>query len=97
MSPLDVHKLIRIPVPTLTEDRRKEIVRRAHEMAEATRNIVRQHRREGNDALKQREHDKDIGQDDEKRGHDEMQRLHDHYIEAVNTALENKEKDILTV
>ena len=97
LNPSNDGKLIRIPVPTLTEDRRKEIVRRAHEMAEATRNIVRQHRREGNDALKQREHDKDIGQDDEKRGHDEMQRLHDHYIEAVNTALENKEKDILTV
>ena len=41
------------------------------------------------------ERDKEIGQDDEHRGHEEMQRLHDHYIGEVNTALENKEKDIL--
>lgn len=97
LNPSNDGKVVRIPVPTLTEDRRKEIVRRAHDMAEAARNVVRQHRREGNDELKRREHDKEIGQDDEKRGHDEMQKLHDHYIEQINSALQNKEDDILTV
>ena len=97
LNPSNDGKLVRIPVPALTEDRRKEIVRRAHEMAEAARNVVRQHRREGNDAVKLLEHDKEIGQDEEKRGHAEMQRLHDHYIGDINQSLETKEKDILTV
>ncbi len=97
LNPSNDGKLIRIPVPSLTEERRKEIVKRAHDLAEAARNGVRQGRREGNDTLKQKERDKEIGQDDEHRGHDEIQKLHDHYIGEINKALENKEKDILTV
>ncbi len=97
LNPSNDGKLIRIPVPSLTEERRKEIVKRAHDLAEAARNGVRQGRREGNDELKQKERDKEIGQDDEHRGHDEIQKLHDHYIGEINKALENKEKDILTV
>lgn len=96
-NPSNDGKLVRIPVPALTEDRRKEIVRKAHELAEVARNGVRQARREGNDALKQKERDKEIGQDEEHRGHDEIQRLHDHYIAEINSSLEHKEKDILTV
>ncbi len=97
LNPANDGKVIRIPVPTLTEERRKELVRRAHDMAEATRNGVRQARRDGNDQLKQMQKDKDIGEDDEHRGNDEMQKLHDHYVAKVNETLENKEKDIMTV
>lgn len=97
LNPSNDGKLIRIPIPPLTEDRRKELVKKAHELAEATRNTVRQARRSGNDTLKQMEKDKEIGQDEEHRGMDEVQKLHDHYIGEVNTTLENKEKDILTV
>jgi ribosome recycling factor len=97
VNPSNDGKLIRIPVPPLTEERRREIVKRAHDMAEAARNGVRQARREGNDVLKQKEREKEIGQDEEHRGHDEMQKLHDHYIGQINQALENKEKDIMTV
>ena len=97
LNPSSDGKVIRIPVPSLTEERRKEIVKKAHDFAEASRNGIRQARREGNDALKKLEKDKGISQDDERRGHDEIQKLHDHYIGLVNKALETKEKDLMTV
>ncbi len=95
LNPSNDGKTIRIPVPPLTEERRREIVKRAHDLAEAARNVVRQCRRDGNDELKRMEKDKEIGQDDEHRGFDEMQKLHDHYIGEVNKSLETKEEDIL--
>ncbi|MEM7352735.1 MAG: ribosome recycling factor [Acidobacteriota bacterium] len=95
LNPSNDGKVIRIPIPPLTEERRKELVRKAHDMAESTRNAVRQARREGNDKLKHMEKDKEISQDDEHRGHAETQKLHDHYIGLVNKALETKEKDIM--
>ncbi len=97
LNPSNDGKVIRIPIPPLTEERRKDMVRRAHDLAEATRNVIRQARREGNDRLKAMEREKEIGQDDEHRGMDEIQKLHDHYIGETNTTLEHKEKDILTV
>ena len=97
LNPASDGKLVRIPVPQLTEERRKEIVRRAHDMAEQSRNAVRQARREGNEKLKQMEKDKEISQDEERRGHDEMQKLHDHYISEINQALEKKEEQIMEV
>jgi ribosome recycling factor len=97
LNPATDGKVVRIPVPPLTEERRKELVRKAHEMTEASRNSVRQARREGNDLLKKMEKEKEVSQDDEKRGHDEMQKLHDHYIAEINNTLERKEKDIMAV
>jgi ribosome recycling factor len=97
LNPGSDGKLIRIPVPPLTEERRREIVRRGHDMAETARNSIRQARREGNDRLKKMEKDKEVSQDEERRGHDEMQKLHDHYIKEVNEALEHKESQIMEV
>ena len=97
LNPSSDGKIIRIPVPSLTEERRKEIVKKAHDLAEHARNAVRQARREGNDKLKKMEKDKAIGQDDERRGLDEVQKLHDHYIAEVNTALHKKEQQIMEV
>ncbi|HSS75412.1 MAG TPA: ribosome recycling factor [Thermoanaerobaculia bacterium] len=97
LNPSSDGKIIRIPVPPLTEERRKEIVKKAHDYAEHARNAVRQARREGNDRLKKMEKDKTIGQDDERRGLDEVQKLHDHYIAEVNTALQKKELQIMEV
>lgn len=97
LNPSNDGKVIRIPIPPLTEERRKELVRKAHDMAEASRNGIRGARREGNDRLKKLEKEKEISQDDERRGHDEVQKLHDHYIAQINQTLEHKEKDILTV
>lgn len=97
LNPSNDGKVVRIPIPQLTEERRKEMVKRAHDFAEGTRNTIRQARREGNDQFKEMEKEKQIGQDEEHRGMDEMQKLHDHYIAETNKTLENKEKDILTV
>ena len=95
LNPSNDGKVIRLPVPALTEERRQEMVKRANDMAETSRNSVRQWRRDGNDRLKVMTKDKKIGEDDEHRGHDEMQRLHDHYIGLVAKAVEAKEKDIM--
>src|SRR6478672_2197989 len=84
LNPSSDGKIIRIPIPQLTEERRKEIVKKAHDFAEHARNAVRQARREGNDKLKKKEKDKEISQDDERRGLDEVQKLHDHYIADIN-------------
>ncbi len=97
LNPGNDGKVIRIPVPTLTEERRREIVKRAHELAEAARNGVRQARREGNDKLKKLERDGEMGQDDERRALDEVQKLHDHYIAEINGALHKKEQQIMEV
>ena len=97
LNPSNDGKVIRIPVPPLTEETRREIAKRGHDIAESTRNVVRQVRRDGNEMLKMLEKDKEISQDDERRGLDEVQKLHDHYIGQVNSALETKEKDLMTV
>ena len=83
------------PVVVLQGD--KDLVKKAHDAAEHGRNAVRLARREGNDKLKTQLKDKKIGEDDERRGLEEVQKLHDHYIADINKALEHKEKDILTV
>ena len=95
LNPSSDGKVIRIPVPPLTEDRRREIVKKAHDLAEHARNGVRQARREGNDKLKKLEKDKTLSQDDERRGLDEIQKLHDRYIGEIATAIERKEAQIL--
>lgn len=97
LNPSSDGKVIRIPVPPLTEDRRKEIVKKAHDLAEHAKNGIRQARREGNDKLKKMEKDKAISQDDERRGLDEVQKLHDRYIHDVTTALQKKEQQIMEV
>ena len=95
LNPSNDGKVVRIPIPQLTGERRKEMVKRAHDMAESTRNSVRQARREGNEMLKLMKNEKEIGEDDEHRGFAEMQKLHDHYIGLVAKAVESKEKDIM--
>jgi ribosome recycling factor len=97
LNPSSDGKLVRIPVPPLTEERRKEMVKKAHELAETARNSVRHVRREGNEQIKVKEKEKEISQDDEHRGLEEVQKLHDHYITQINQTLEHKEEDILTV
>lgn len=95
LNPSNDGKLIRIPVPPLTGERRQELVKVLHDLAESARNSIRHARREGNERIKKLEHDKEIGKDEEHRGHEEVQRLHDHYIGLVQQAMETKEKDIL--
>ena len=68
LNPTSDGKLIRIPIPTLTEDRRKDLVKRAHAMTEDSRTAIRQVRRDGNDKLKKMLKNSEISEDDEKRG-----------------------------
>ena len=95
LNPSSDGKIIRIPIPQLTEDRRKEFVKKAHELAEHAKNGVRAARRDGNDRLKKKEKEKEISQDDEKRGLDDVQKLHDRYIGEIGSVLANKEAQIL--
>ena len=97
LNPSSDGKIIRIPVPSLTEERRKEIVKKAHDQAEHAKTAIRQARREGNDKLKKKEKDKEISQDDERRGLDEVQKLHDRYIGEITSVLQKKEQQILEV
>ncbi|HEY0513428.1 MAG TPA: ribosome recycling factor [Thermoanaerobaculia bacterium] len=97
LNPSSDGKVIRIPVPPLTEERRREIVKKAHDLAEHARTGVRQARREGNDKLKKKEKEKEISQDDERRGLDDVQKLHDRYIGEIGTALQKKEQQIMEV
>ncbi len=97
LNPANDGKVVRVPVPPLTGERRQQLVKLLHELAESARNSVRHSRREGNDELKRMTHDKEIGEDDEHRGFDEIQKLHDHYIGLIQEAVDNKEADILEV
>lgn len=97
LNPNNDGKVIRVPIPSLTEDRRRDLVKKAHDAAEHCRTGIRQARREGNDKLKTMEKDKQVSEDDEHRGMEEIQKLHDHYIAEVGKILEHKETDILAV
>ena len=97
LNPVSDGKVVRIPVPAPTEERRKEIVKHAHHLAEAVRVEVRRFRHEANDALKTLKKDKKISEDDEKRGHDETQKLTDKRIAEIDALLKAKEAEILKV
>ena len=97
LNPTSDGKLIRIPIPTLTEDRRKDLVKRAHAMTEDSRTAIRQVRRDGNDKLKKMLKNSEISEDDEKRGLDEIQKMTDKHIDEVGTLLKHKETDIMAV
>src|SRR6266436_5470516 len=77
LNPASDGKVVRIPIPMLTEERRKELVKRAHHVAEECRTAIRQVRRHGNDKLKEMLKGHQISEDDEKRGLDEIQKMTD--------------------
>lgn len=95
LSPIIDGQVIRIPAPPLTEEQRREQIKKAHDLAEQARNAIRQARREGNDKLKKMEKDGEISQEEERRLLNEIQKLHDRYIGEANMALHQKEQQIL--
>ncbi|MGZ4778881.1 MAG: ribosome recycling factor [Thermoanaerobaculia bacterium] len=97
LNPSSDGKVVRIPIPQLTEERRKELVKRAHHLTEEARTAIRQVRRDGNDKLKKMLKGHEISEDDEKRGLDEIQKMTDKHIEEVGTILKHKEADIMVV
>ncbi len=89
--------MIRIVVPPLNEERRKDYVKQAKELAEGARTVVRNIRRDLNDALKKKEKGKEISQDDMHKAIDEIQKITDAEIAAVDKMLKDKEAEIMTV
>ena len=97
LNPSNDGKLVRVPIPPLTEERRKLMVKGTHEMAEEHKTSVRGVRRDANDKLKKALKDKLISEDDEKRSLDEVQKLTDQAIAKIGELLDHKEKEIMKV
>jgi ribosome recycling factor len=97
LNPANDGKVIRLPIPPLTEERRKELVKKLHAAAEHHRVAIRNIRRDGNEAVKKLLKDKKITEDDEKRAHDEVQKLTDAHMEKIDQASKTKEKEILEI
>ena len=95
LTPINDGKIIRISIPPLTEDRRKELVKVARKYGEEAKVAVRNIRRDGNDQLKKLEKDKTISEDDLKKATDEMQKLTDKYVARVDERGQGKEKEIM--
>ena len=97
LNPVNDGKLLRVPIPALTEERRKEMVKHLHKIVEAHRTSARNIRRDTNEVFKKLLKDKKIAEDDEHRALDEMQKLTDQTIARLDELSKNKEKEILAV
>lgn len=97
MTPNNDGSIIRITIPPLTEERRKEYAKQVHKMSEATKTAVRNIRRDVNDQLKQGEKKKEISQDELHRALDEVQKITDRHIEGVDKMIKQKEDEIMTI
>jgi ribosome recycling factor len=97
MSPINDGKVIRLKLPDLTEQRRKELVKSCHKLVEDSKVAIRMARRDANEALKQTLKDKAISEDESKRAQDDVQKLTDQYIEKSDKLSGEKEKEILTI
>jgi len=97
LNPANDGKIIRVPIPPLTEERRKEYVRLLHKMAEEARVAVRHVRKEANDAIKASQKDGDTSEDDARREQDEVQKLTDKYVEKIDELTKHKEAEVMEV
>lgn len=96
LNPIIDGQTLRLPIPDLTEERRKELAKLAGQYAEKAKVAIRNVRRDGMETLKDDEKKKEIGEDDRKRLEDEVQKLTDQYIKQTDDAAANKEKEILS-
>jgi len=97
LNPQNDGKMIRIPVPPLTEERRREMVKHLNKILEDHRTAVRNVRRDGNEAIKKAMKDKKISEDEERRALEEIQRLTDDEIKKMEELCKGKEKELMTV
>ena len=97
LNPSNDGKLVRIPIPPLTEERRKQLAKQVHEVAEEHRTAIRNIRRDSNDRLKKMLKDKTISEDAERDGLDEIQKLTNNYIGKIDELMKTKENEILSV
>ena len=97
MNPSNDGKIIRLPVPALNEERRKQLAKQVHEIAEEHRIAVRNIRHAANDSLKKMLKDKLISEDDERSGLDEVQKLTNTFVGKIDELAKHKEQDIMSV
>ena len=97
LNPSNDGKLIRVPIPALTEERRKDLVKKVHHIAEDHRVALRNVRRDSNEHIKKLLKDKLISEDEERRALDETQKLTDNYIQRLDQAVKTKEKEVLEI
>ena len=95
LNPANDGKVVRIPLPSLTEERRKELSRHVHKLSEEARNSVRQVRRDANERLKKLLKDHQISEDDEKKGLDEVQKITDQHIKHIDDLQKKKDSELL--
>ena len=96
LNPINDGQLLRLPIPDLTEERRKELAKLTHQYAEKARIAIRNVRRDGMESLKLDEKKHEISEDERKRAETEVQKLTDEMIKAADEAMAHKEKEILT-
>jgi ribosome recycling factor len=96
LTPVNDGKVIRLTLPPLTEERRKQLAKTVHKQAEDARVAIRNVRREANDKLKAMAKDKKVSEDEEHRGHDQIQKTTDKFIARVDELLKKKEQEILS-
>ena len=97
LNPATSGDLIRVPMPPLTEERRKELIKVVHKEAEAAKIAVRNVRRDANEQLKKLSKDKQCSEDEERRAHDDLQKLTDRVIAEIDQLLQVKEADLMAV
>lgn len=97
LNPSNDGKVIRVPIPALTEERRREFVKVLHKYAEEGRVAVRQVRKDANDDIKRREKAGDLSEDESRREQDEVQKLTNQYVEKVEELLKHKEAEVMEV
>ena len=95
LTPMNDGKMIRIPIPPLTEERRRELVKVAKKMAEEGKISIRNHRRDSNELLKELKNEKEISEDDFFRSQEEVQKVTDEYIKKIDEITAEKEKEIM--
>jgi ribosome recycling factor len=96
LTPQNDGKVIRLNMPSPTEERRKQLAKTVHKLAEDSRVAIRNIRREANDKLKAMAKDKKVSEDEERRGHDQVQKTTDRFIAKVDELLKKKEQEILS-
>lgn len=97
LNPMNDGKLIRVPIPVLTEERRKDLVKHLHKLLEEHRTAIRNIRRDGNDGIKKAMKDKKITEDEERRALDELQKLTDDEIKKMEELSKGKEKEVMSL
>ncbi|QNM98257.1 ribosome recycling factor [Chitinimonas koreensis] len=97
LNPASMGDVVRVPMPALTEERRRDLIKVVRGEAEDSRVAVRNLRRDANEQMKKALKDKAISEDDERRGQDDVQKLTDRYIAEIDKHLAEKEKELLTV